>query len=410
MSSQSKQILVVSLSGGREVSGVHVKGHAVVLHIEPYPGDIASACALVENYDGQVSAIALHGLPAVLQLGDAQQEHSAGCAIRASATQTPVVDGYQVRSDLEEWGIGNAARKEPGLFARKRVLMCPGLNNVGLANALEQQGSELRYADPFVFFGLPHFPGVGSRFTLGTAATATVEALRDTPFERLMPSPDAAPNTLHKDLFEWADIIAGDTTTICRFAPPSLSGKTLVVECASEGDIEEFKGRGAETLITVMPSLNSENELAAHSAAVVEAALVATRPDPDTPLTADDYLNLVSTLSWQPGIRRLCVDEAPVNRFAFVIHPIAVGFIRKHRLFRWTRLLPASLVEWCAAHLPPLYLSRITGARSPQTGQRVEGTESASIVMKRTVWSRRSNRLTSRRIKVEELCFWYCDP
>jgi predicted amino acid dehydrogenase len=60
-----------------------------------------------------------------------------------------------------------------------------------------------------------------------------------------------------------------------------------------------------------------------------------------------------------------------VNRFAFVIHPLSVEDIHRH--YRWTRFLPDSLVEAMAAHAPPLYLSRITGGRSPATGQRIEG-------------------------------------
>jgi predicted amino acid dehydrogenase len=42
-------------------------------------------------------------------------------------------------------------------------------------------------------------------------------------------------------------------------------------------------------------------------------------------------------------------------------------------LLRWTRFLPDSLVEAVAARFPPVYLSRITGGRSPTTGQRIEG-------------------------------------
>lgn len=60
-----------------------------------------------------------------------------------------------------------------------------------------------------------------------------------------------------------------------------------------------------------------------------------------------------------------------VNRFAFVIHPLSVENIHKH--YRWTKHLPDSLVEAVAAHMPPKYLCRIRGGRSPVTGQRIEG-------------------------------------
>jgi len=73
------------------------------------------------------------------------------------------------------------------------------------------------------------------------------------------------------------------------------------------------------------------------------------------------------------NIRCLQPEAAGINRFAFVIHPLDVSFIHKHRLFRWTRFLPDGIVEWIAAWMPPIYLSRVTGGISPTTGQRIEG-------------------------------------
>jgi predicted amino acid dehydrogenase len=69
----------------------------------------------------------------------------------------------------------------------------------------------------------------------------------------------------------------------------------------------------------------------------------------------------------------LQAEEAEVNRFAFVIHPLSLKFVHKHPLFRWTRFLPDTLVERAAAYLPPLTISRVIGIRSPATGQKVEG-------------------------------------
>lgn len=64
-------------------------------------------------------------------------------------------------------------------------------------------------------------------------------------------------------------------------------------------------------------------------------------------------------------------SPADVHRFAFVIHPLSLEYIHSHS--PWTRLLPNILVEAVAAHIPPVYLSRITGGRSPANGRRIEG-------------------------------------
>lgn len=62
-----------------------------------------------------------------------------------------------------------------------------------------------------------------------------------------------------------------------------------------------------------------------------------------------------------------------INRFAFVVHPLSIKDIHAHPSYRFTRFLPAALVEKSAALMPPVCLSRITGIQSPTTGQRAEG-------------------------------------
>jgi predicted amino acid dehydrogenase len=67
------------------------------------------------------------------------------------------------------------------------------------------------------------------------------------------------------------------------------------------------------------------------------------------------------------------MPDTDVNRFCFAIHPLDIGFIHHYPPFRWTRHLPDRLVERVAAYIPPIYVGKITGGRSPATGQRIEG-------------------------------------
>jgi predicted amino acid dehydrogenase len=101
--------------------------------------------------------------------------------------------------------------------------------------------------------------------------------------------------------------------------------------------------------------------------------LVSVRERTDQPLSEDTYLDLIARLHWAPAIRYLRPEDADVNRFAFVIHPLNVSFIHQDPRFRWTRVLPDTIVESVAAFMPPLFMSTIVGARSAATGQRVEG-------------------------------------
>ncbi|NIV36037.1 MAG: serine carboxypeptidase, partial [Anaerolineae bacterium] len=61
-------------------------------------------------------------------------------------------------------------------------------------------------------------------------------------------------------------------------------------------------------------------------------------------------------------------EPRDVARFAFVIHPLSTEYIFNHPQLKYLRFLPARLVERLVANIRPLYLSRVTGVRSPATG------------------------------------------
>ena len=358
--------------------------------------DLGRARALVRDHDGMVDAIALDGIPLNLELGDAHRRYRTGRELAAVATRTPVVDGGGVRPGLERWSVVLANRAEPGIFSQKRVLMVPGLNHVGLAHALGRLTPRVDYYDPEIFFGLPDVPGVGSPETLATADAPTLESLKDAPLDQI--SPPLGALTRHSTThFRWADVIAGDATLIRRFAPNDLSKKSVVVPCATDEDVADFRKRRATILVTLMPSLEDGVAIARHSAAVIEAVLVALRDDPRAELTEDVYLNLMADICWSPAIRYLQAEEEGINRFAFVIHPLDIRFVHKHPDFRWTKYLPDRIVEETAAYLKPMYVGRIAGGRSPTTGQRIEGYLFALGTTPRQMM-RRSPRFTYNRL------------
>ena len=333
--------------------------------------DLDKMADRIRELDGTVDAIALEGVAGRLKLGPEALEHGAGARLLEMDTTTPVVDGSGVRAAMERWAVRLAAEAEPGIWSRKRVLMVPGLNHDGLAQALSQYTEELRYADPVVYFALPAASTIVGSEALGATAGLTLAQLRNVSFRRIFPEPGRPGQPRPAGPFHWADVLAGDMGAIRRYAPAELKGKIVVTDCAGPDDVADLTERGAYMLVTTIPPLGEE--LSRLSAATFEACLAALRQEPEAPLTENTYLNLMANLEWQPGIRYLQPEEAAVNRFAFVIHPLSVRFIHKHPIFRWTRVLPDTLVERAAAHIPPIYVSRVVGIESPATGQQVEG-------------------------------------
>ncbi|MCB9140396.1 MAG: serine carboxypeptidase [Caldilineaceae bacterium] len=368
-----KQVLVIHSGEGGWEETVEFLGSSVRLIGRGCGGDMTRAAAWIDGFDGTVDAIALDGIPLTMQLGNASVEHGVGAALAGYARQAPVVDGGGIRAGLERWGVILGDRAQPGIFARKRVLMTPGMNHQGLIQALARRGCTIRYADPIIYFGLPDLPGIGSSGTLEQAASVTLNRLKDEPVHRIYPQPGAPGHARAGEPFAEADVIAGDMGAIRRYAPDNLPGKTVVVEAASADDLDDLRARGVSIVVTMMPSLDRDDPVSRWSAAVVEGVLAALRKDPAAALTEDTYLDLMADIRWSPGIRYLQPEDADINRFAFVIHPLSIRFIHNHPWFRWTRYLPDELVERVAAYFPPMFLSTIKGGVSPATGQRIEG-------------------------------------
>jgi predicted amino acid dehydrogenase len=368
-----KKILVIHLGEGGQVLDTIFLNHELNIQRVGCKGDALQAEALIAEFDGKVDAIGLENMPSDLRLGGASRVHAVGAHLLGMATQTPVVNGSGVRAGLERWGVILADRAQPGIFSEKHILMVPGLNHEGLEQALSRHSPNIRYADPVVYFALPDFPGVGVRSTLKRAATPTLETLKDAPFRRITPQVGKPGSPRAAQPFAWADVLAGDIGAILRYAPDTLAHKTILVNSASEEDFVELGRRQASIAISLIPDLAGGGQGQGWGDATIEAFLAALRPTMDAPLSEDTYLDMIASMDWKPVIRTLQPDETGINRFAFVIHPLDVEFIHKDRFLHWTRYLPDSLVELVAAYIPAFYLSKITGGKSPTTGQRVEG-------------------------------------
>ncbi len=367
-----KKVLVIHLGEGEEQTVANILGKDVEVKYIGAGGDMARVRTLIQTWRDKVDAIGLEGYPRTLNLAGYNMRHELTADLYAGHDAL-LVDGSGVRSSLEGWGLIQAERAQPGIFSKKRVLMVPGLNHQRLVRSMCRYTEEIRYADPLMYFALPDFPLFTSPNLATRIAIPTLEQLKDAPFRRVTPQPGMPGTPRSEKPFLWADVLAGDIGAIRRYAPQKLKRKIVVTEWASAADLDDLKQRGVAIVVSLIPKLEGDGDLDHRSAAMVEAVLAALRADPEQPLNENTYLDIVAELDWQPVIHFLQPEDAQVNRFAFVIHPLSVDFIHKHPYFRWTRHLPDNLVEAVAAYIPPLYISRITGGQSPTTGQKIEG-------------------------------------
>jgi predicted amino acid dehydrogenase len=239
-----------------------------------------------------------------------------------------------------------------------------------MAQVLNSYTDQIFFGDPIFQLNLPF--ALRSFGQLERYADLVLPALCRAPYDRLSPLGRGQDLRTARSAryFRQADIIAGDSGHIRRFAPEDLRGKVVITDSLAANDIEGLRERGVESLITFTPPLDEEYPFVGTGA--LEAIFVSIMDRPLEEITEDDYLNLVDRSGLEPQITVLN-EPRDVNRFAFVIHPLSVDHIFNHPQLKYLRFLPKRPIERLMAHLRPLYLSRITGVRSSATGQEVEG-------------------------------------
>jgi len=371
---------IVSISLGSSARDYHfttaILGRAVEVERIGVNGEAARAAELIRAFDGRVDAIGLGGLTPVFRVGAARYPHQEAIHIAAQAHRTPVVDGGVIKATLERWVVAQAARQVPGIFRYKKILFTSGIERYHLAAAIAEHGGELRFADPIVHIGLPSLPVPRSLEQLELYAATTLPITALLPYRLLHPVAlgQEGYDPRAEGLFRWAEVIAGDFAFIRRFAPQDLRGKTIVTDDPSPAEIEDLRQRGVVTLVTMTPPFTSADGAPAPrpfvAADVLEAMVTAIQETGAQPGEAE-VLDFIAATGWGAHVQEL--NPRPRPKFAFVIHPLRTSLIANDPRFRWTRYLPPRLVERAAAHIPPLYLSRIRGIRSAATGEEVEG-------------------------------------
>ena len=368
----SEQIVSVSLGpSSRDYEFVtEMFGREIQVRRFGTDGDVLRAKELVADFDGQVDAIGLGSMSVRFQVGHRSYVHQQIQQVAQAARTTPVVDGTHLKATLERWAIGQVAQQNPGIFSHKRVFVVSGIDRYGMAQVLAGHTHHILFGDPIFHLNLPS--ALGSFEKLERYATLVMPALCRAPYGRLCPiGGDQDLRTPRgSKYFDQADIIAGDFAYIRRFAPDNLTDKVVITNALSAQDVEDLRERGARSLITITPPLDDQHPFVGTN--VIEAIFVSCMDLPHQDITDDDYLNMVAQSELEPRVTVLN-EPRDVARFAFVIHPLSVDFISNHPQLKYLSFLPSRLVERSVANLRPLYLSRITGVRSPATGQEVEG-------------------------------------
>lgn len=301
-----KHVVSVSLgsSRGDARETTELLGQKFVVERIGTNGDMKRAAALLAALDGKVDAFGLGGTDLYIVAGTRRYTFRDVRRLAAHARRTPIVDGSGLKHTLEREAV---RLLDPVVgWSGRRTLMVSAVDRFGMAEALAEAGADVLYGD--VVFGLGVNVPLRSIGALRRVAHLILPVVTRLPFQWFYPTGAKqeksvqGPGTRH---YDWAEVIAGDTHYVKRYAPLRLDGKTILAQTITSADREWARARGVRRLVTTTPRIGDRN----FGTNVMEALFVALAGQ-GRPLTEHEYLGYIHQVGFRPEITELQGEPA----------------------------------------------------------------------------------------------------
>lgn len=304
----AKRVVGISLGSKARDHQTEVEflGETVYIERRGTDGDLNEAARLLRELDGKVDAFGLGGIDRYLFAAGRRYVIRDAERLASQAKMTPVVDGAGLKDSLERRVIQYLQEKGLISFRGKRVLMVAAVDRFGMAEALAASGCDLVFGDLMFALGIPI--RLRSLRALSRLARLTLPIITRLPFKVLYPT-GAKQHEIrpkYQEVYQWADIIAGDFHLIRRHLPDKLIGKIILTNTVTPADRELLRERGVAALITTTPNLGGRS----FGTNVIEATLVAVSGRRPEELRPNDYFELLDKLEFQPWVESLQSEAA----------------------------------------------------------------------------------------------------
>jgi len=289
------------------------------------------------------------------------------------AGDTPVSTGARLREIVQEWSLRSAQAELGSIFNNAKVLFLSGATNYRMASIMAEYTQNLSFADPVLQFGAPNL--LHSLRTLELYAAGSHPIIRYKTIAALVPS--LAPvkflnRLILKNAIKHADVIVASYDQLQRYDREELAGKTVLTSSISAQRLKILKEKGVRLVIDCSIQLFKQTV----GLNVVEAMFMAALEKKAENISHDDYLEIFTDLDLKPRILYPTKGKKQINRFAFVIHPLAQKYLLNLKpLELASKVSPPAvmnIVEKAAAYSPPFVYSKVEGIISP-TGVEAEG-------------------------------------
>ncbi|MFC4456452.1 quinate 5-dehydrogenase [Deinococcus sonorensis] len=293
-----KHVVSVSLGSSKRNAReeVEVLGQPFILERLGTDGDSKRMMQLFAELDGRVDAFGLGGADLAVVAGGRRYEFGNVRKLVAGIRNTPVLDGSGLKNTLERDAI---QQLDPLLkWKSQKVLMVSAVDRFGMAEALSDAHADVVYGD--VIFGLGIDYPLRSIQALRRIAGVVLPVVTRLPQDWFYPTGEKQEVSVQGKgtrYYHWADVLAGDTHYVKRYAPHDLQGKTVLTQTITAPDREWMRERGVKRLITTTPRIGSRN----FATNVMEAMFVALR-DKQEALSEAEYLDLIRQVEFHPQV------------------------------------------------------------------------------------------------------------
>jgi len=300
-----KEVVSISIGSSSRDHEVEIEllGEQFRIRREGYNGDIEKAAARFAELDGKVDAFGMGGIDIYLRADGRKYFFREAKKLIKDVHLTPVVDGSGLKGPIEGSTIEYLQSGHGLSLAGKKVLMTSAVDRWGMAEALQNAGTQQVFGDLFYALDLPFI--IRRWSTLRVLVRMLTPIVAQLPFSVLYPtgeSQDETPtvNPTAGKLYTWADVIAGDWQYVKKYMPPDMRGKWIITNTTTAADVELCRERGVELMVTSTPRLSGRS----FGTNVIEATMVAL-DGAKGELSPERYRELLDSVGFTPDVQWL---------------------------------------------------------------------------------------------------------
>ena len=298
-----KRVVSISLGSSSRDKRVEAEflGEKFIIERIGTDGSVEKAKEMLHDLDGKVACFGMGGIDFYVRSGKRKWMLKDAMRMASVPKITPIVDGGGVKETLERQVIADL---EPvyGIPVRgKKVVVVSGVARFAHAEAFFAQGAKVMLGDLIFVLEVPI--KLWSLRALDIFARLIAPIAAQLPISVLYPTGESQKKSKPKfrDVYEWADIVAGDYHFIHRFMPERLDGKVIVTNTVTDSDVAELKAKGVSYLVTTTPEMEGRS----FATNVIEALLVAMSGKRPDELTEKDYFDLIKKAKIKPRVEKL---------------------------------------------------------------------------------------------------------